>query len=198
MRHEASIAELLEHAARVLGGANQRLALVDPEIIPSPHHLVRCRVVGESNGPTWVVVKQVTTTEFTREDAKGPSHRLLNEWAALRFLDDWSVDGPWPRLLGASMEGSFVILEDLGRHPTALDILMASRQESPMPALQAMGSTLGRLHAETRTHLARFTETQTVLGAESPRSDSTVRLARAKAVIEHSLQALGVEPHHRF
>lgn len=189
--------ELLEHAARTLGGPDRRLALVDPETIPSPHRLVRCRVIG-ANGPTRVVVKQVTTAEFTSENAEGSSHRLLNEWAALRFLNDRCVGGPWPRLLGGSMEASLVILEDLGEHPTVLDILLANRQESPTPALQAMGSTLGQLHSETRTHVDQFRETQSVLGVESPRSDSTVRLAHARPVIEHSLQALGVEPHHRF
>lgn len=198
MEDRASIARLLEQAARVLGGSSQRIALVDPEIFPSPHRLVRCRVVGGRQGTATVVVKQITTTEFTASDGDGSSHRLLNEWATLLFLNDLSLEGPWPRLLGGSVDDSFVVLEDLGEHPTVLSILMASGREDPVPAIKALGFTLGEMHSRAYGQMERFRRAKMELGAESPRSDSTHRLADSRHTFERCFQALDVEPHPGF
>lgn len=192
------VASLLEQAAQVMKATYGSISLVDPEVLPGPHLLVRCRVEGSSASPASLIIKQVTTKEFTSSGPGGASHRLLNEWATLQFLNGQSLGGPWPQLLGGSSEGSFVLLEDLGNHPTVLDVLMTGRHHDATLSLQALGSSLGEMHAAAHSSVDRFRETKARMNVASPRSDSNYNVADSKFTFEQSFAELAITPHREF
>lgn len=151
----------------------QKVRLVDHENLPSPHRLLRCRVEGGAGLPRSVIVKQVVTTEFTDSQDGEPSHRQLTEWAALRFLTTLPDEGPWPKLLAAGQGGAFVILEDVGDYPSVLDLLMSDDSTAASRSLEALGSSLGQMHASARDRTGGFIRLRSELGASAPKSDST-------------------------
>ena len=121
--------------------------LVDAAVLDSPHVVLRCRVVGMSAVPCSVIAKQNVATEFTQPSDSGTSDRLLNEWAALQFLQGTDAsDRAWPRLLAASRSGSFVVIVDLGNHATVEDVLFGDSEDAATDSLVALGASLGTLH----------------------------------------------------
>ncbi|MDA2979342.1 MAG: hypothetical protein O3B42_06240 [Actinomycetota bacterium] len=122
---------------------NRPVNLVSSTPLASPHMVLRCQIAGVTSGLDSVILKQVMSTEFTDSGISGTSHRLLNEWAALRFLEDLettpSNERPWPRLLAANRGHSLVIIEDLGAHPTVEEMLVSSDQIGAAASLAALG-----------------------------------------------------------
>lgn len=173
-------------------------SLRDPQRLSSPHGLWRCRVVGGMGLPKSVIVKQVTTTEFTVQNDLGVSPRLLNEWAALQFLESLAVEGPWPGLLAGSRAGSLVILEDLGAHPTVQDLLLGNRSTDAVQILGALGSGLGALHSAARDHTAEFINTRREIGAEAPMSDSTRDVRTVAQELRDCFDFFDITPPTRF
>jgi hypothetical protein len=113
--------------------------LVDVSVLDSPHVVLRCRVMGANAVPRSVIVKQNTATEFTQRSDSGTSDRLLNEWAALRFLQERHAPGrPRPGLLAASPSGSFLVIEDLGTHSTVEDVLFGDSEDAAIRSLIAL------------------------------------------------------------
>ncbi len=167
--------DLIGRAERLLADATgEPVRLTVVADLPSPHDLVRCRAEGAGR----VVVKRVTTTEFT-EERSGVSGRARNEIEALRSLGP--VAGPWPRLLAAGQ--GLLVLEDLGDVPTVLDVLRADDAESAAACFPAIGKALAALHTA---------------GAAAPpappRSDSTYDVRSARAELEDCWDVLHLAP----
>lgn len=97
-----------------------------------------------------MIIKQVTTSQFTSGEEEETSHRLLNEWATLEFLAALPKTGPWPELVAANRDESFVVLGDLGRHPNVEEILLSGSPIQGVDALRHLGESLGRFHAAAR------------------------------------------------
>jgi aminoglycoside phosphotransferase (APT) family kinase protein len=173
--------------------------LVDVSALDSPHVVLRCRVMGSSSAPSSVIVKQNTATEFTQPSDSGTSDRLLNELAALRFLQQTDAPGrAWPGLLAASRSGSFVVIEDLGTHATVEDVLFADSEDAATRSLIALGASLDTLHSAARHETDAFTATQSGLGTSSPLSDSTFDVREMKDVFTDCFSVLDITPHDDF
>lgn len=173
--------------------------LVDVSVLDSPHVVLRCRVVGASAVPCSVIVKQNVATEFTQPSDSGTSDRLLNEWAALRFLQETGASGrAWPKLLAASGSGSFVVIEDLGNHATVEDVLFGDSENAATRSLIALGASLGTLHSVTRHETDALTAIQSDLGTSSPLSDSTFDIREMAHVFTDCFSVLGITPHDDF
>jgi aminoglycoside phosphotransferase (APT) family kinase protein len=176
-----------------------RVDLVDVSVLDSPHVVLRCRVVGATAVPRSVIVKQNMATEFTQPSDSGTSDRLLNEWAALRFLQETGASGrAWPSLLAASRSGSFVVIEDLGNHATVEDVLYGDSEDAATRSLIALGASLGTLHSVARHETDAFTAIQSDLGTSSPLSDSTFDIREMKDVFTECFSVLDITPHHDF
>jgi aminoglycoside phosphotransferase (APT) family kinase protein len=173
--------------------------LVDVSVLHSPHVVLRCRVVGASAVACSVIVKQNMATEFTQPSDSGTSDRLLNEWAALRFLQETGASGrAWPSLLAASRSGSFVVIEDLGNHATVEDVLFGDSEDAATRSLVALGASLGTLHSVARHETDAFTAIQSDLGTSSPLSDSTFDIREMKHVFTDCFSVLDITPHDDF
>jgi tRNA A-37 threonylcarbamoyl transferase component Bud32 len=140
-----------------------------------------------------VIVKQITTTEFTDSQNGEPSDRQLTEWIALRFLNTLADEGTWPTLLAANRGGGFVILEDVGEHPTVLDLLMSSDTAVATLSLEALGASLGQVHAAARDHTDEFIRIRSELGVGAPKSDSTFDLRTVAGELRHSFDFFDVD-----
>lgn len=188
---------LLRAAERqILADSGESVRLLDPEPLPSPHLLLRCRV----EGAPWssVIVKRVTTSRFTSGQDTETSHRHLNEWSTLAFLRTLPVDGPWPDLVAANREESFVVIEDLGSHRTVEEILLSREAVPAEQSLQSMGTSLGRLHALSRGQTSQFTSMRDSLDGAPPRSDSTYDLRQARDVFEECFETMDITPSPGF
>lgn len=173
------------------------IRLSRPETLPSPHRLIRCRVDGIP-GLDSVVIKQITTVEFTEDTGEGHSHRFRNELATLTYLQNLPDDGPWPSLIAAEPDEDFVIVEDLGEHPTVEEVLLSGDRATAAQSLGSMGATLGTFHAVSVEESSRFVSMRDRLAVVPPRSDSTQDLRRGHDAIEGSLAELDVAPASGF
>lgn len=191
--------ELLQLAelslSRMAGGPTK---LADPQRLPSPHLLFRCKVIFGGDLPDSVIVKMVTAKEFTDSPDSGPSHRSLNEVTALEFLGDLSDGGPWPQLISVHPETGLVVMEDLGAHPSIEDVLFGDSEMEANRSLSALGATLGALHGLAHPRIGDFLERQAGVRAVSPRSDSSLDLRTEIGSLEHSFDFFGVSPPSGF
>jgi aminoglycoside/choline kinase family phosphotransferase len=74
---------------------------------------------------------------------------LDNERAALEYLTE--IGSPLaPRFLAGSGAAGFLVTEDLGPHPSLLDILLGENPETAKQAPIDFARGLGRLHATNR------------------------------------------------
>lgn len=173
--------------------------LVVISVLDSPHVVLRCRVMGANAAPSSVIIKQNTATEFTQPSDSGTSDRLLNEMAALRFLQETDAPGrAWPRLLAANRSGSFVVIEDLGPHATVEDVLFGDSEDAATRSLIALGGAFDTLHSAARHETDAFTAIQSDLGTSSPLSDSTFDVRKMKDVFTDCFSVLAITPHDDF
>lgn len=193
---EADLLRLAESRLRSVSG--DPISLVDSVSLPSPHVLLRCGVDGVRGTPGSVILKQVTTAEFTHRDENEISHRFLNEWAVLSYLEELSLNGPWPRLLASDRHASLLVFEDLGTHPTVEEVLLSPDEGPAEEALVALGESLGRFHSAAYGRTSRFASIRSELGGSAPRSDSTYDLRHARGALEESLKSLQITPSPAF
>lgn len=168
-------------------------------MLPSQHAIVRCALEhdGEVTSGS-VVVKEVTATEFTSGAGSEPSHRYLNEFAALEFLGAGSAEGPWPTLIAHSIEDGILVLEDIGSRQTVQEILLGDDAELAARALADMGTALGELHAAAFGRVGDFTRRRAELGVSPVLSDSTRDLREDIHLFEESLEHFGVKAQRAF
>ncbi len=200
MSQQADHIELLSSASSSLSrslGRSVELSL--DSLLWSPHFLARCNLVSESpDDPKTVIVKKITSTEFTADDSSVVSTRLLNEATALEFFDQHVTDGPWPRILSGNPREGLVVMEDLGASPPILHLLYGADRYSVARSIKSMGETLGQFHLAGLNRTQQFRDIQDRWGARSPRSDSTRRLSEIRDSVEASLSELRVDPAPRF
>lgn len=194
----AESTRLLRRAERsLLRETGAPIHLSRPETLPSPHWLLRCQVDGIP-GLDSVVIKEIRTVEFTEDSGERQSHRFRNELATLTYLQSLPDDGPWPSLIAAEPDDGFVIVEDLGEHPTVEQTLLTGDRASAGRSLGCMGATLGRFHAVSIEALSGFVSMRDRLAVVPPRSDSTYDLRRGHDAIDNGLAELDVAPARGF
>ena len=174
------------------------MKLTDFAVLESPHFLARCAFIGPQ-GPSSVIVKQITSDEFTdASSGSAVSTRLLNELATLEFLEFTSPDGPWPAMLAADADAGLIVIEDLGVNPSVLHLLLADDSEAARSALQAMGRCLAEFHMAGLGHSEAFRSFQRKHAALSPRSDSTRQIADVVGHVQNALDTLHLSPDDSF
>ncbi len=195
MTDENSLIQLAEGLlAKATGRA---VKLVNPEKLSSENVVLRCQLDPPlPDFPLCVILKQVTTTRFNNPGGpSGESHRFLNEWASLEFLTNLSDQASYgPRLLASSRENNLIILEDFGKHPTVLDLLLGDDRESAQNGLAAIGTFLGKMQAATYGREAAFTAIQSRLNAASPLSDSTIDFREKVERFQDCFETLQFQP----
>lgn len=146
-----------------------------------------------------MILKQITSDEFTEADPESSvSTRLLNELATLEFLESTRPAGPWPAVIAQDVEIGLIVIEDLGRHPSVLQVLLGDDPELARAGLTGLGRALADLHV---TGLGRTVEFESSLhrrGARSPRSDSTRRIVDLSAHVRGAIEVMGIAPFPGF
>ncbi len=178
MGNAGTMIEAAERVLEAVTGAAVRLT--ETRTFTSPHELVRCRVDTTAELPATVIVKRISTTDYTTATG-GVSGRHRNERDVLGHLsglDDASP--PWPRLVAAGAD--VLVLEDLGDHPTALAVLTAGDADAAERCLAALGAVLRRLHDAGRGYAP----------PDPPRSDSTFDVRAARAELEAGAADVGL------
>jgi hypothetical protein len=94
--------------------------------------------------------------------ARSGSARLRNERAALEFLT--SIGSALaPRFIAGDAAG-ILVTEDLGTHPSLLDLLLGDDEEAARQGLLAFAGGLGALHAQTAGRASAYAERRARLG----------------------------------
>lgn len=188
--------QLLAAAADALSAAwATDVAFEVIEHLPSPHFLVRAAVESGDAPVHSVVVKHVTTTEFTAAGGGEPSPRGLNELAALEFLDRFELS---PRVHAADSRLGLAVFEDLGDLPSVERLLLGTDEHMATRALDALGDTIGRIHAATAGRRSEFESLQRRWKTQAPRSDSTFDVRSAVQKLEEVVATLDVSPGRSF
>lgn len=157
-----------------------------------------CRYVvvdGPDGLPASVVAKKMRAgedEEYDPEALDGPAVGLLNEWAGLEFLSEISEGAsPTPVCYGGDRGAGLLVMQDMGS-PRGLDqILLGDDAEEAEEALVQLAVALGRMHAATIGHGARFAEKRGKLGPTRPFNWDWLR-ARTRE-LEEALD-LGIGP----
>lgn len=186
-RAEILLAEVAGHAVN----------LIYPEKLSSENTVLRCQLApSHADLPQAVILKQVTTTTLNNPSGPaGESHRFLNEWACLEFLTD--LPGPsnfGPRLLASDRYHDLVILEDLGKHGTVLDLLLGDDHSSAQCGLTAIGTFLGKMQAATLDREEEFSAVQSRVNAAAPLSESTVDFRKKIERFQECFAYLDIQP----
>lgn len=177
--------------------AGQAVKLANPKKLSSENVVLRCQLEPPLvDFPLFVILKQVTTTKFNNPGGpSGESHRFLNEWASLEFLTNLSDSSNYgPRLLASSREHNFIILEDFGKHPTVLDLLLGDDRDAAQKGLVVIGIFLGKMQAAAYGREKTFTAIQSRLNAASPLSDSTLDFREKVERFQDCFESLSFQP----
>jgi hypothetical protein len=139
----AAIRQAVEEALSVRFGGHVHLAAEAYNFWPS--YVFRCTLLPSSHSaaPRTVLVR-VPREGTIRSGQSG----LRNERAALEYLDEIGSSLA-PRFLAGGNAAGFLVTEDLGTHPSLLDLLLGEDSEAARQGSLAFAQGLGRLHAQT-------------------------------------------------
>ena len=162
----------------------------------SRSHTYRYVVVDGPEGlPASVAVKRARAwegKEYDPEALDGPEMGLLNEWSGLEFLSEVSEGASLaPACYGGDRANGLLVMQDMGSPRQLYHILMGDDAEEAEESLVQLAVALGRMHAATIGHGARFAEKRGKLG---PLHSSNWNWLRARArELEEALD-LGIGP----
>ena len=99
--------------------------------------------------------------------ARSHPARLHNEQAALEFLN--SIGSALaPRFIAGDATAGILITEDLGPHPSLLDLLLGDDREAARRGFYAFARSLGTLHAQTIGYASVYDDHRTRRGPYVP------------------------------
>jgi hypothetical protein len=157
--------------------------------------VLRFSVAGGLPGaPSSIVVKRTVGLGDEDDDPShpdSPTIRFFNEWASLQFLGEVVPDRPVaPRLYGGDREAGILVMEDLGPVIGLAESLLGDDPAAARADLVAYSTTVGRLHARTAPHVARFNQMRDALGPPHPGFGE----AWIVPAFHATLDALGLSP----
>jgi len=119
--------------------------------------VLRCRNLS-GGAPSSFIIKQLAVENYDpRDTTSWDVRRFLRDWVGAQFLNTIpSVARCSPRFFAGDRASGFFILEDLGPHRSLVKPLLEEDAAGAASALLAFTTCLGRLHAATRGHSARF------------------------------------------
>jgi tRNA A-37 threonylcarbamoyl transferase component Bud32 len=197
MAKNNSFESTLSHAAQLLGDRlGQPVTLKAVERLDSQHLVLRCQILGPQKGVlATAIIKQLIDNPQSNQFP--PRQQFLNEWANLQFLTYLGLDDG-PRLYASDTNTQMIIIEDLGRGPSLLDILNSQDPDRAATALVKWGTLLGRLHDAAAPHLDTFADIQSSLGTTNAICDGSVDVRRLLPPLQECLNALSVTPTDDF
>jgi Ser/Thr protein kinase RdoA (MazF antagonist) len=118
-----------------------------------PSCVFRCQLLPSSRSTAPEAVPEaVPETVIVRVPREGTTRSgrtgLHNEQAALEYLTEIGIPLA-PRFLAGGGAAGFLVTEDLGTHPSLLDLLLGEDAEAARRGILAFAHGLGRLHAQT-------------------------------------------------
>ncbi len=161
LESQNSFAPILAAAERLLSnvlGSQVRLGEVESLTEKGRRNVVlRCRNLS-SGAPSSFIIKQVAVENYDPRDATSwDVRRFLSDWVGAEFLSMiLNVPRCSPRFYAGDRASGFFILEDLGPHRSLVKPLLEEDAASAATALLTLATCLGKLHAATRSHSARF------------------------------------------
>lgn len=148
-------ANLLVPVQRALEAAwGAPVTLGEPERLGKRDHVVRVPLRAAPTGATSVVVKEPRNDGF---------RQFASEWAALEALSGAEQPVP-PRLLAASSDPPFLVMEDVGGAPTLASLLLGEDRAAASAALIAYAEGIADLHAVGITEVDTFERRMRELG----------------------------------
>ncbi len=143
MTLSATVRQTVEAALSAKFGGSVQIAADVQNFWPSS--VFRCALRQSPGGtaPETVIVR------VPREGTARTSRTGLHyEQAVLEYLTDISSNLA-PRFLAGGNAAGFLVTEDLGNHPSLLDLLLGKNPEAARQGTLAFAHGLGRLHAQT-------------------------------------------------
>ncbi len=150
-----------------------------------PHQVSRCTlapVAGDAPDVPPTVIVRVLRSDPARSDPA----RLLNEQAALEFLAAIG-SAVAPRFIVGDAAAGVLVSEDLGSHPSLLDVLLGSDGAAAREGLIAFARALGRLHADTAGRAVDYQARRVALGPTAAVASAD---PEAGASVVHSWQGV--------
>ena len=130
-------ADLLVLVQRLLEGDwDGRVVLGEPERLSKRDHVVRIPVHASPKAISSVVVKQPRLDGF---------RQFASEWSALEALGVTDLPVP-PRLLAASLDPPFLVMEDVGGGPSLASVLLGRDRDAASSALITYAEGIADLH----------------------------------------------------
>jgi hypothetical protein len=158
------------------GGSVGLLPLNAPEAVRPHSTVARCLVRADyADAPVTVIVKSARDYDPADLSPHAPAGRLLNEWAALRFLSELGTDLA-PRLYAADRHAGLLVIEDLGSGASLQEVLDGDKPREASAALTVYAMGLGKLHAATRGRLSDLQALRDELGVTTTAADPFVTM----------------------
>jgi Phosphotransferase enzyme family len=148
-------ADLLVPVQRALEAAwGAPVTLGEPERLGKRDHVARLPLLAAPTETASVVVKEPRNDGF---------REFASEWAALEALSATEHPVP-PRLLAASVDPPFLVMEDVGGAPTLASLLLGEDRAAASAALIAYAEGIADLHAVGMAHVDEFERRMRDLG----------------------------------
>ncbi len=156
----ATIQRTVERLLSERCGVDVRIASV--EAFPHYPHVARCSLeVAGRAAPATAIVRLARNPQD--DPARSGVARLLDEQAALEFLRSLGSTLV-PRFIAGDAATGVLVTEDLGTHPSLLDLLLGRDEAVARQGLLAFARGLGTLHAQTAGRASAYQERRTRLG----------------------------------
>jgi hypothetical protein len=186
----ATARRTIEHLLSERFGAPVRIAGVQP--FP-PFRVWRCAIRPAGGGvPATVMVR---LPRDPRDDAaRAGLARLANEHAALELLSALG-SGVAPGVVAGGAAAGLLVTEDLGTHPSLLDLLLGDDAAAARTGLLAFARALGALHAQTSGHAPEYAARRAGLGPPDPdatRPDLRAAVFASWRGVREAVSALGL------
>ena len=156
----ATVRRTVERLLSERYGADVRIAGV--EAFPHYPQVARCALEAAGRAaPATVIVRLARNPQD--DPARSGVAWLRNEQAALEFLR--SIGSTLaPRCIAGDAATGVLVTEDLGMHPSLLDLLLGRDETAARQGLLAFACGLGTLHTQTAGRASAYQERRTRLG----------------------------------
>jgi aminoglycoside phosphotransferase (APT) family kinase protein len=161
------------------------VVLGEPERLSKRDHVVRIPVRTGPSGIASVVVKQPRLDGF---------RQFASEWSALEALCDAELSAP-PRLLAASLDPAFLVMEDVGGGPSLASLLLGHDRDAASAALITYAEGIADLHTAGIARVDAFELRMRELGCvpTSTRYESAFPVGENRVAWNAALDELGID-----
>ena len=156
-----------------------RVRVARIERFPHFPHVSRCALEAAGGADGAAVPSTVIVRTLRDGPARSGVARLHNERAALEFLGTIGSTLA-PRFIASDGE-RLLVSEDLGTHPSLLDLLLGDDEDAAHRGMLAFARGLGALHAQTVGRASTYRALRARLGPVDPAPDGFTAPGRLEA-----------------